>query len=168
MEKQISIARPALSPATTPLFLEGWLRERYAKQAVSDIWAALRYAACRALKENGISCLIWFEDALAYYGIDTVCFNVHINVNNVNAAQAALTAAGEWVTLLPALCNQFLREIQPELRFLRRLADVTMPLGMPDNRVTTQVLMPVALWGGAVVLPDMAAPKYQQPGVAAR
>jgi hypothetical protein len=31
---------------------------------------------------------------------------------------------------------------------------------MPDNHITTQVLMPAALWGGAVVLPNVAAPEY--------
>ncbi len=91
----MSIACPALLAATTSLFLDGWLHERYTKPAVSDIWAALRYAACCALKENSILCLVWFEDALAYYGIDTVCFNVHMIVNDIDAAQVALTAADE-------------------------------------------------------------------------
>jgi hypothetical protein len=135
---------------------------------MSDIWAAPRYTACRVLKENGISCLVWFEDALAYYGVDTVCFNVHIIVNDVDAAQAALTAAGEWVGLSPAPRSQFLCDIQSQLRFLRRPADAVLPPGVPDNRVVTQVLMPAALWGGALVLPDVAAPEYQRPGAADR
>ncbi len=57
-------------------------------------------------------------------------------------------------------CSQFFCKIQSELRSLRRPANVTLPPSMPDNHITTQVLMPAALWGGAVVLPNVAAPEY--------
>jgi hypothetical protein len=149
------------------------MRQLYAKHGVSDVWATPRYAACRLLKDKGIACLVWFEDALAYYGVDTVCFSVHIIVNDVDAAQAALTAAGDWVSLSPAPQSQFLRDIQPQLRFLRQRPDdadaALRSLGVPDNRVATQVIiMPAALWRGAIVLPDVAAPAYQQPGAADR
>jgi hypothetical protein len=93
---------------------------------------------------------------------------VHIIVNDVDAAQAELTVTGEWVSLSPTPRSQFVCEIQFELRFLRQPADVTLSPGVPDNRITTQVLMPATLWGGAVVLPDVAAPEHQKPGAAAR
>jgi hypothetical protein len=137
----------------------------YAKGGVFGVWEMPRYTPCRVLKERGISCLVWFEDALAYYGVDTGCFDVHVIVNDVDAAQAVLTANGGWVCLSPAPRSQFLRDIQPQLRFLQRPLNVALPPGVPANQVLTLVLMPAALWGGAIVLPDVAAPEYQQPGL---
>jgi hypothetical protein len=169
------MATPESPPAASPLTVDCWVRQLYAKHGVSDVWATPRYAACRLLKEKGIACLVWFEDALAYYGVDTVCFDVHIIVNDVDAAQAALTAAGEWVSLAPAPQSQFLCDIQSQLRFLRQRPDndddddkAAPSPTVPDNRAATQVLMPAALWRGAIVLPDVAASPYQQPRAADR
>ncbi len=167
-EKPTPAAKPVLPPATSPLTVDCWARELYAKRGMSDIWAVPRYAACHVLKENGIPCFVWFEDALAYYGVETVCFNEHIIINDVDAAEAALNAAGEWVSLAPVPRSQFPCDIQPQLRFLWRPANAVLPPSVPDNRVVTQVLMPAALWGGELVLPDVAAPVYQRPGATDR
>ncbi|KAJ5459462.1 hypothetical protein N7530_011406 [Penicillium desertorum] len=50
--------------------------------------------ACRLLKESGIPCYLWAEDALAYYGVPTVVFDVHIVVGDVKKAADALVERG--------------------------------------------------------------------------
>lgn len=74
--------------------IEGWLLEQYSKQACDDPWSIERYPACRLLKESGIPCYLWAEDALAYYGVPTVVFDVHIVVGDVKKAADALVERG--------------------------------------------------------------------------
>lgn len=83
---------PALDKVTP---IEGWLLERYAKQACDDPWSIIeRYSACRVLKESGISCYLWAEDALVYYGVPTGVFDIHIVVDHVKEAADALIQRG--------------------------------------------------------------------------
>jgi hypothetical protein len=82
---------PALNEDSS---IEDWLLERYAKLARSDPWSIERYAACRLLKESGIPCYVWAEDALAYYGVPTVVFDIHIVVDEVRKATDALAERG--------------------------------------------------------------------------
>ncbi|EEP77343.1 predicted protein [Uncinocarpus reesii 1704] len=82
---------PALDEVTP---IEGWLLEQYAKQACDDPWSIERYSACRLLKESGISCYLWAEDALVYYGVPTGVFDIHIIVDDVKKAADALIERG--------------------------------------------------------------------------
>lgn len=95
MQAPSSSKNPPMSPflnEVTPI--EGWLLEQYSKQACDDPWSIERYPACRLLKESGIPCYLWAEDALAYYGVPTVVFDVHIVVGDVKKAADALVERG--------------------------------------------------------------------------
>jgi hypothetical protein len=155
--------QPALSTAPNRLTFDCWVRQRYAERGVADPWALPRYAACRDLMEAGIASIVWFEDAMDYYGVDTICFNVHIIVQDVNKAQSALIATSSWVSV-PQTQSMFLSNIQPQLRYLRRPEQAVIAAGVLANTVVSQVLMPAALWCGAIVLPDATAPEYLQAG----
>lgn len=82
---------PTLNEAS---LIEGWLLARYAKQTCDDPWYIERYSACRLPKESGIPCYLWAEDALAYYGVPTVVFDVHIVVGDVKKAADRLVERG--------------------------------------------------------------------------
>jgi hypothetical protein len=53
-----------------------------------------RYEPCDILKRRGIACVVWFEDALALYGSDTVVFELYVLVQDVSKAKKVLTLAG--------------------------------------------------------------------------
>ncbi|KAK2873475.1 hypothetical protein FQN49_002331 [Arthroderma sp. PD_2] len=74
--------------------IENWLLERYASQYRDDPWSIKRYLACCLLKESGIPCYLWAEDALAYYGVPTVVFDIQIVVNDIKKAADALIEKG--------------------------------------------------------------------------
>ncbi|WEW61974.1 hypothetical protein PRK78_007474 [Emydomyces testavorans] len=74
--------------------IDDWLLKRYATQACDDPWAIQRYSACRLLKESDISCYLWAEDALRFYGVPTVVFDINIVVRDVREAADALMRKG--------------------------------------------------------------------------
>ncbi|KAK2809031.1 hypothetical protein FQN50_004084 [Emmonsiellopsis sp. PD_5] len=95
IQTQISSDNLPMSPtlnAATPI--EDWLLARYANQACDDPWSIRRYSACRLLKKSGISCYLWAEDALAYYGVPTGLKDIHIVVDDVKKAADALVERG--------------------------------------------------------------------------
>jgi hypothetical protein len=53
-----------------------------------------RHWPCRILREHGIPCVVWFEDAIAHYGVPTVVFDLYILVPNISTAADVLTRAG--------------------------------------------------------------------------
>lgn len=55
-----------------------------------------RYEACRTLNASEVPCAIWFEDAIAYYGVTTVLFDLYMLVHDIDAAARVLNKAG-WV-----------------------------------------------------------------------
>lgn len=55
-----------------------------------------RLKPCQTLKQNGIPCAIWLEDALAHYGVRTVVFDVYIVVTDTTTA-AEILAQNGWV-----------------------------------------------------------------------
>lgn len=56
------------------------------------------------LRESGIACSVWFEYALAHHGVPTVLFNLHILVDNIDAATEALIKRG-WVLKQQGSCQ---------------------------------------------------------------
>lgn len=53
-----------------------------------------RYEACWVLRRNNIPCVVWLEDALGYYGMNTVLFRLHIIVPSIDAAAEILQLRG--------------------------------------------------------------------------
>jgi len=53
-----------------------------------------RYRAPQLLLDKGIPCVIWAEDALAHYGVPTVCFDLFLLVHDTAQAARCLTAGG--------------------------------------------------------------------------
>lgn len=55
-----------------------------------------RLQPCFALHDSGIPCVVWFEDAIAHYGVLTVLFKLYILVPDIDSAAQALIRRG-WV-----------------------------------------------------------------------
>lgn len=53
-----------------------------------------RHLPCAILREKGIPCLVWFEDAIAPYGVPTVVFDLHLLVPDIHEAARALFENG--------------------------------------------------------------------------
>ncbi|KAK3291781.1 uncharacterized protein B0H64DRAFT_477969 [Chaetomium fimeti] len=53
-----------------------------------------RFSACSILFNAGIPALIWLEDALAYYGVPTMVFELFLLVPDVDAAARVLKSSG--------------------------------------------------------------------------
>ncbi|KAI9817346.1 MAG: hypothetical protein M1826_001628 [Phylliscum demangeonii] len=147
-----------------PLTYDSWLRQRYVQNGARDPWEMERHLSCRVLKDQGIACLVWFEDAVRYYGVSTFLFDLHLLVSDVKQARAALVERG-WEVVTPRR-SQTVADIQDELCFLRRLPPraPTKP-SMPAYEFST-VLMPVKHW--RLVLPNITSTSYQNPGSADR
>lgn len=79
---------------------DSWLRAWYQTHQLDDLSPFTRYATCRILEQSGISCVLWHEDALAYYGVKTGVFDIHILVRDVHVAAEALLQRG--YALLPS------------------------------------------------------------------
>lgn len=46
------------------------------------------------MRDQGVSCLLWFEDALAAYGVPTAVFDLYLLVDHLAEAEHALVAKG--------------------------------------------------------------------------
>ncbi len=58
-----------------------------------------RHQPCYVLHDHGIPCVVWFEDAIAYYGVPTVVFDLYVLVSDIEIAAQVLIQDG-W-TLVP-------------------------------------------------------------------
>lgn len=65
-----------------------------APQTVREPRLVQRYKPCDILNENGVSNAVWFEDALAYYGSDTVVFDLYLLVADIQTATKLPVQAG--------------------------------------------------------------------------
>lgn len=114
-----------------------------------------RHEPCITLRERGIPCLVWFEDALASYGVPTVVFDLHLLVADLDEAAHALIDSG-WTDAGPRNSPyDFLRGVIPQ----RRLnppnwtppsqKPITWPPPPPSQEPpgpTTTILLPTADW----------------------
>lgn len=64
---------------------------------------ASRYTPCHILVRSGIPNVIWFEDALVFYGSDTAVFDLYLLVPDACKAAEVLLAAGYTETGLKTL-----------------------------------------------------------------
>lgn len=53
-----------------------------------------RHWPCRILHDHGIPCVVWFEDAIAHYGVPTVVFDLYILVPDIETAADVLFQDG--------------------------------------------------------------------------
>jgi hypothetical protein len=56
--------------------------------------AVIRYKPCVIFNDNELPYVIWFEDALHYYGVLTVVFDLYILVTDIDIAADCLIKAG--------------------------------------------------------------------------
>lgn len=118
--------------------------------------AVPRYEPCLLLQEEGIPSIVWFEDAVAHYGVPTVVFDLYLLVSDIDAAAEALLKRG-WT---------YAKEQSVEFHFLHGHPDVrrcrlnppgtdetpkprAWPPLPPSNDppgVTTTVLLPASDW----------------------
>lgn len=93
-----------------------------AKQAHQELqkrYDECRFRAPRILRTHGIPCVVWAEDALAYYGVPILSFELFVMVADVDAAAQCLKNAGyvredprDWEPL-PELMEASSRLLQP-------------------------------------------------------
>ncbi|KAI0473420.1 hypothetical protein GGR56DRAFT_530803 [Xylariaceae sp. FL0804] len=107
-----------------------------------------RLAPCELLQQKSIPSTVWFEDALAYYGVPTVVFDLHLLVPDITQAAEVLRQEG-WLPETPGIFS-FLHGSCP-LRFCllaRPRADASdrRPRSPHSNRRVDLVLLPAADW----------------------
>jgi hypothetical protein len=102
----------------------------------------IRLRAARHLRDANISCVVWFEDAVAHYQVPTGLFDLYLLVPDINTACQVLQQHG--FSMIPQakgrIGNAFV--CSPQLR-----------LACPDRPAKTHgwlpsavVLLPAALW----------------------
>jgi hypothetical protein len=151
------------SPAPPPSSIEDWLRDRFAAAAWDDPWSVKRYSACRVLKENGMSCFIWNEDALAYYGVKTIVFSLYLVVSNVHKARQVLIKEG-WLEPPPFFKGPYI-DIEEETSYLLAPESAESFPGKPalesGNCSHVVALQSAADWN--INLPDVSSHSYCYP-----
>lgn len=100
--------------------------------------AASRYQPASLLHQEGIPCVVWFEDAVAHYGVPTVVFDLYLLVPDIDAAFAALAQHG-WTLS---------EEQSVEYHFLRRHLDIrrrrlTPPGGLARKKADDLPALPI-------------------------
>ncbi|KAK4233912.1 hypothetical protein C8A03DRAFT_47643 [Achaetomium macrosporum] len=108
-----------------------------------------RHGACAILQARGILCLVWFEDAIAPYGVPTVVFDVHVLVPDIDEAASVLTEKG-WTDAGPLksiyhfLTGPFRqRRLNPPTPMTTEEPETDQPNKDPPKPPTT-VLLPAA------------------------
>lgn len=105
-----------------------------------------RCEACSLLQRHGISCAIWFEDSVAYYGVPTVVFDLYLLVPNIQTAAKLLQEEHEW-QLAPRQENDiydFLEgspALKVPLNYIRLI-----PPDWDEETEQRTVLMPADIW----------------------
>lgn len=54
----------------------------------------VRHSPCHILLDHNIPCVVWFEDALAHYGVPTVLFDLYVLVPDIEVATQVLRRDG--------------------------------------------------------------------------
>jgi hypothetical protein len=96
---------------------DSWLRTWYQTHQLDDPSPFTRHATCRILEQSDIPCVLWHEDALAYYGVKTALFHIHILVPDVHLAAEALLQRG--YALLSSKPNNRTSSVEDAERWLK-------------------------------------------------
>lgn len=116
-----------------------------------------RYEPCRLLRKAGIDCVVWFEDAIFFYGVPTIGFDLHLLVSDVDEAAQVLIRS-EWTEYDKGKARRHFLDEHPHIR--RRRLDPPggvdtgeaktwpppPPTGKPPGP-STVVLLPAQEWG---------------------
>jgi hypothetical protein len=104
----------------------------------------VRHQPCTFLQKAGIPCVIWFEDALQYYGVPTDVFSLYLLVADIDQAGQVFVEHG-WIDTPepPESLIHFLL-LHPEIQ-RRRLNPPVPNLPEPLQMVST-VLLPAGDW----------------------
>ena len=100
-----------------------------------------RLQPCFALHDSGIPCVVWFEDAIAHYGVPTVLFKLYILVPDIDTAAQELTRRG-WV-LTPQQAKVGNAEVEQAMRHLEA---PDYERGTEPPGTATTVLLSAADW----------------------
>jgi hypothetical protein len=121
-----------------------------------------RHLPCHILHDSNLPCVVWFEDAIANYGVPTVLFDLYILVQDLKTAAQVLVKNG-W-NLVPqekgkignAIVDLPQRRLTPPSQYIRQAELPTshprtsnFPPPLPDKLLpgpTTTVLLPAADW----------------------
>ncbi|KAK4151589.1 hypothetical protein C8A00DRAFT_17003 [Chaetomidium leptoderma] len=119
--------------------------------------ARSRYDPCDTLRAQDIPCLVYFEDAIAAYGVPTALFDLYLLVPDLAEAEETLLAAG-WTTAPPlGRVHHFLnsplhishRRLLPPPGITTAEKPPSDPAAPPSQAApgpTTTVLLPAACW----------------------
>jgi hypothetical protein len=106
-----------------------------------------RHLPIRTLRAHDVPCVAWFEDAIGFYGVSTVVFDLYILVPDIDAAAQVLVQNG-WTLVTHTkgkIGNAFVddpqRRLEPPASF-----DPLPPPHMRLPQPTTTVLLPAADW----------------------
>ena len=103
-----------------------------ARQKSRQRYLEFRVEAPKVIRAQGISCVVWAEDALAYYGVPIVPFELFVLVANVDAAARCLKNVG-YATEAP-------RESEPLPELMEGSSDIEFLLReMARNNVRTSL-----------------------------
>jgi hypothetical protein len=121
-----------------------------------------RHLPCHILHDSNLPCVVWFEDAIANYGVPTVVFDLYILVQDLETAAQVLVKSG-WNLVLQekgeignAIIDSPQRRLTPPSQYIRKAELPTshprtsnFPPPLPDKSLpgpTTTVLLPAADW----------------------
>lgn len=109
--------------------------------ASASTWYSQRLQTCLELRNNEIACVVWFEDAIAYYGVPTALFDFYILVSDLHLATQILEGKGWVLTSQPAEIGNALKD-----RVMHTLIPprAEQDLGLPNQAMT--ILLPATEW----------------------
>jgi len=110
-----------------------------------------RLQPCYLLRESDIPCVVWFEDAVRYYGVPVVLHALHVLVSDINEAAEVLVRK-DWTLITQApkkIGNAF---VDTALHCLRppNLKPVPPPSNMKPLGPTTTILLPATDWNWTI------------------
>jgi hypothetical protein len=103
-----------------------------------------RHQPCVLLQKAGIPCAVWFEDALAHYGVPTEVFSLYVLVADIDQARQVLVQES-WTDACepPETLTHFLLR-HPEVERRRLNPPVSDPA--TPHQVVSTVFLPAADW----------------------
>lgn len=101
----------------------------------------LRYQPCLDLHSHGIPCVVWFEDALGYYGVPTVVFSLYLLTPNIDSAAQVLKEKGWVFSTQPAKIG--MASVDSAMHTLTPPGDAH---DLASSNLTTTILLPALDW----------------------
>lgn len=129
---------------------------------MANIDPKLRHWPCHLLNSHNVCCVVWFEDAIGYYGVSTAVFDLYILVQDIEVAAQVLLQHG-WNLVLQEKGrignaavdfpqrrltppSQESREAELPTSYLSTFNMLPPPPDKSPPRPMTTVLLPAADW----------------------